>query len=69
MNRRVSLIILILLTGCSKPVTTVSDTFCMLTTRYRATEAQKAEFMKNEPLWRPLLEWHDSFNTLREKRC
>lgn len=51
------------------PVTVVADSLCTVTSRYHATEAQKAAFAADKDLWRPLYQWLAGFNTERDKRC
>lgn len=75
MRRFVILTIIAMSTGCSAApppapqVVTVSDTFCARTTTYRATEAQRAAFHKDEATWRPLVEWVLAINDQRAKHC
>lgn len=59
------------LTGGSSPpqVHTVADTLCTVTTRYHATEGQKAAFRADRALWEPLVDWLAGFNAQRDKRC
>lgn len=71
MRRCAILITALVLTGCDKPapVVTVSDTFCTLTTRYHASDAQKAAFAKDQSTWQPLVDWLYGFALVRDKRC
>jgi hypothetical protein len=56
--------------GDTKPtITVVADTFCTRTTRYHATDGQKAAFKADRALWQPLVDWLASFNTERDKTC
>lgn len=58
------------LTGGGPPqVNTVADTLCTVTTRYHASEAQKAAFRADRALWEPLVDWLAGFNAQRDKRC
>lgn len=51
------------------PVTVVADSLCTVTTRYWATDAQKAAFSADKDLWRPLYQWLAGFNVERDRRC
>ena len=59
--------------GCSPPappqVVTVGDSLCTATTRYRATEGQKAAFRADPGLWEPLVDWLLGFDKVRDARC
>lgn len=60
----------IVLTACAdQPVVTSVDTLCVETTRYHATDEQRAQFGANQPLWEPLVNWLAEFNATRDKRC
>ena len=76
MHRSALLLTMISLAACSPPSVTsappvmvVADSLCTVTTRYHATEAQKAAFSADKDLWRPLYQWLAGFNTERDKRC
>lgn len=63
--------ILITLTACGNapPVVTAVDTLCTSTTRYHASEEQRNQFIQNQPLWQPLVDWLASFDKVRDGEC
>jgi hypothetical protein len=65
-----ALLTTIALTACAdRPVVTTVDTLCLVTTRYRASDAQVAAFKADRGLWEPLVDWRAAFNKERDKRC
>jgi hypothetical protein len=65
-------IAILLLTACGDkpmPVVTTIDTLCTVTTRYHATDAQRAAFKADPDLWESLVDWMLGFNKERDKRC
>ena len=57
-------------TACAdRPVIATVDTLCVVTTRYRASDAQVEAFKADRALWEPLVDWLASFNRERDKRC
>ncbi|MCW5737794.1 MAG: hypothetical protein KIS73_26980 [Enhydrobacter sp.] len=72
MRKCAALLTTIALTACAEnaaPLVTTVDTLCVVTTRYRATDAQIAAFKADRGLWEPLVDWMASFNGERDKRC
>lgn len=73
MRKCAALLMTIALTACDGgtpiPVVTTIDTLCTVTTRYHATDEQKAAFKADKPLWEGLVNWLASFNKERDKRC
>lgn len=65
-----ALLTAIALTGCgSAPVVTAVDTLCVSTSRPAITEAQRAAFKADQPLWEPLVDWLASFIKVRDATC
>lgn len=77
MPRYAALLTTIALTACSPfggsdrppPVVTAADTLCTVTTRYHASEGQKAAFRADRATWEPLVDWLAGFNAQRDRRC
>jgi len=72
MRKCAALLMTIALTACSSgevPVITTVDTLCTVTTRYHASDEQKAAFKAERSMWEPLVNWLASFNKERDKRC
>jgi hypothetical protein len=71
MKKCTALLTTIALTACADrgPLVATVDTLCIVTTRYRATDAQVAAFKANRGLWQPLVDWMLAFNKERDKRC
>lgn len=72
MRRSTALLMTLALTACGEPgppVVVAVDTLCSSTTRYHATEAQRAAFKADRMLWEPLVSWLAGFNQVRDKRC
>ncbi len=72
MKKCAALLTTIALTACADrpmPVVTTIDTLCTVTTRYRATDGQRAAFKADPGLWEPLVDWMLGFNKERDKRC
>lgn len=70
MRKYAALLMTIASTACAdRPVVATVDTLCVVTTRYRASEAQLAAFRADRPLWEPLVDWLASFNRERDGRC
>jgi hypothetical protein len=60
----------LLAAGCeSTPVVTAVDTLCVATSRPAITEAQRAAFRADQPLWEPLVDWLASFIKVRDGTC
>ena len=66
-----SLVVVLGLAGCAgeRPVIATVDTLCVVTTRYRASDAQVEAFKADRALWEPLVDWLASFNRERDRRC
>jgi len=71
MKKCTALLTTIALTACADraPLVATVDTLCIVTTRYRATDAQVAAFKTDRGLWGPLVDWMLGFNKERDKRC
>lgn len=71
MKRLALLLLMSALMGCDRPppVVTAVEDLCYVTTRYHATDAQRAAFKADPPLWESLVNWMFSFNQVRDKRC
>ena len=71
MKKCAALLTTIALTACADraPLVATVDTVCIVTTRYRATDAQVAALKADRGLWEPLVDWLASFNRERDKRC
>jgi hypothetical protein len=60
------------LAGCGEPAPpayVAIDTLCTRTTRFHATDGQRAAFKADRPLWESLVDWLASFNAVRDKAC
>jgi len=59
------------LAACADKQVVVSsvDTLCVSTSRYHATDAQKAAFAADETTWGSLVRWLSSFNKVRDGQC
>ena len=72
MRRSTALLMTIALTSCGehdRPSFAAVDTLCSSTTRFHATDEQRAAFKADRPLWESLVTWLASFNQVRDKRC
>ena len=72
MRRATALLMTIALTACGepdRPTVVAVDTLCTSTTRYHATEDQRAAFKADRPLWEVLVNWLAAFNQVRDRRC
>lgn len=72
MKRSVLLLTMIVLTGCAdppKPIVVSQDLLCTQTTRYHATEAQRAIFKADPDVWMPLVDWLGGFDIVRDSNC
>lgn len=70
MRKCIALLTMTALTACAdKPVVATVDTLCIVTTRYHASDAQRAAFNADQALWEPLVNWLLAFNRERDKRC
>lgn len=72
MKRLSPLLLTIALTACGDrlpPVVTAVEDLCFTTTRYHASDAQRAAFKADPGLWESLVNWMFSFNQVRDKRC
>ena len=72
MRRSTALLMTIALTACGeadRPTVVAVDTLCSSTTRFHATDAQRAAFKADRPLWESLVTWLAGFNQVRDKRC
>lgn len=71
MKKCTALLTTIALTACAErpPIVATVDTLCIVTTRYRATDAQVAAFKAERSLWEPLVDWMLAFNKQRDRRC
>ena len=70
MRKCAALLMTIASTACAdRPVIATVDTLCVVTTRYRASDAQVEAFKADRALWEPLVDWLASFNRERDRRC
>lgn len=72
MRRSTALLMTIALTACGepdRPTVVAVDTLCSSTTRFHASEAQRAAFKDDRRLWESLVTWLAGFNQVRDKRC
>ena len=72
MRKSTALLMTIALTACGdadRPTVVAVDTLCTSTTRYHASDEQRAAFKADRPRWESLVNWLASFNQVRDKRC